>query len=215
MVKLIDEFRQGWQGISRTSSLFNIGFAASCIVLATAARWCLSLLRPDVFFAPYFPAVFFATAFGGYRIGIATAIAGRHARPDPEFWRLPRSILRRLVLSGNLCDRVRPHDLGRRALSIDRHEAAGNLETTDPGRRLSQARRRRASTPAEKQIVDRSRRTSPGAARSTANLGPNRPTDAGAVRDRRSDRRVGRQRLRYQGSLALRTRSLTAMSDSP
>jgi two-component sensor histidine kinase len=33
-------------------------------------------MRPDVFFTPYFPAVFFATAFGGYRIGIATALLG-------------------------------------------------------------------------------------------------------------------------------------------
>jgi len=76
MVKLIDEFRRGWQGISEPSPLFSIGFAASCLALATAARWCLSLIRPDVFFIPYFPAVFFATAFGGYRIGIATAIIG-------------------------------------------------------------------------------------------------------------------------------------------
>src|SRR6202011_5525884 len=76
MVKLIEEFRQGWRGITRPSPLFNIGFAASCVGLATGARWCLSLLRPDVYFAPYFPAVFFATAFGGYRIGIMTAILG-------------------------------------------------------------------------------------------------------------------------------------------
>ena len=34
------------------------------------------MIRPDVYFTPYFPAVFFATAFGGYRIGIATAILG-------------------------------------------------------------------------------------------------------------------------------------------
>jgi two-component sensor histidine kinase len=40
------------------------------------ARWCLSLIRPDVFFTPYIPAVFFATAFGGYRIGVVTALAG-------------------------------------------------------------------------------------------------------------------------------------------
>ena len=33
-------------------------------------------MRPDVFFTPYFPAVFFATAFGGFRIGIAAAFAG-------------------------------------------------------------------------------------------------------------------------------------------
>src|ERR1700730_4683351 len=76
MVKLIDEFRRGWQGISQPSPLISIGFAAFCIALATAARWCLSLIRPDVFFTPYFPAVFFATAFGGFRIGFATAIAG-------------------------------------------------------------------------------------------------------------------------------------------
>jgi hypothetical protein len=76
MVKLIEEFRRGWQGTSQPSPLFSIGFAASCIVLSTAARWCLSLIRPDVFFTPYIPAVFFAAAFGGYRVGIATALLG-------------------------------------------------------------------------------------------------------------------------------------------
>jgi two-component sensor histidine kinase len=76
MKNLIDEFRRGWQGISQPSPLFSIGFAASCVALATAVRWCLSLIRPDVFFTPYFPAVVFATAFGGFRVGIATALAG-------------------------------------------------------------------------------------------------------------------------------------------
>src|ERR1700690_3076756 len=76
MVKLIDEFRRGWQGTSPPSPLFSIGFAAACLAVSTAARWCLSMIRPDVYFTPYFPAVFFATAFGGYRIGIATAILG-------------------------------------------------------------------------------------------------------------------------------------------
>src|ERR1700692_4623453 len=76
MVKLNDELRRVWQGTSEPSPLLSIGFAASCLALATAARWCLSLIRPDVFFIPYIPAVFFATAFGGYRIGIATAIIG-------------------------------------------------------------------------------------------------------------------------------------------
>ena len=75
MTKLSDEFRRGWLGISQPSPLFGIGFAAACIVLATAARWLLSLIRPDVFFTPYIPAVFFATAFGGARIGIVTALA--------------------------------------------------------------------------------------------------------------------------------------------
>jgi two-component sensor histidine kinase len=76
MGKLIEEFRRGWYGTSQPSPVFSIGFAVSCVALATAARWCLSLIRPDVFFTPYFPAVFFATAFGGYRVGIATALVG-------------------------------------------------------------------------------------------------------------------------------------------
>src|SRR5260221_803046 len=76
MVKLIDDFRRGWQGTSEPSPLFSIGFAASCLALATAARWCLALIRPDVFFIPYFPAVFFATAFGGVRIGVGRAVFG-------------------------------------------------------------------------------------------------------------------------------------------
>jgi two-component sensor histidine kinase len=76
MTKLIDEFRRGWQGISQPSPLFSAGFAVCCLVLATVARWGLAQIRPDVFFTPYFPAVFFATAFGGFRVGIATAIAG-------------------------------------------------------------------------------------------------------------------------------------------
>src|SRR4051812_12568514 len=76
MAKLFDEFRRGWQGTSPPSPFFSIGFAACCLALATAARWSLSMIRPDVFFTPYFPAVFFATAFGGYRIGIPTALLG-------------------------------------------------------------------------------------------------------------------------------------------
>ena len=76
MMKLVEEFRRGWQGISRPSPFFAIGFAAFCIALSTAARWGLSLIRPDVFFTPYFPAVFFATALGGFQAGIATALIG-------------------------------------------------------------------------------------------------------------------------------------------
>ena len=76
MGKLIDEFRLSWRGISQPSPVLGIGFAACCLALSTAARWGLSLARPDIFFTPYFPAVVFATAFGGLRLGIATALAG-------------------------------------------------------------------------------------------------------------------------------------------
>src|SRR6186997_1987110 len=66
MGKWIDEFRLSWRGISPPSPLLGGGFAAGCLALSTAARWGLALVRPDVFFTPYFPAVVFATAFGGY-----------------------------------------------------------------------------------------------------------------------------------------------------
>ena len=75
-MKLIDEFRRGWQGTSQPSPIFSVGFAICCLALATVARWGLAQIRPDVFFTPYLPAVFFATALGGARMGIVTAIAG-------------------------------------------------------------------------------------------------------------------------------------------
>src|SRR5258708_39460474 len=85
MTKLIDEFRRGWLGISQPSALFSAGFAGGCLALATVARWGLAQIRPDVFFTPYIPAVFFATAFGGFRIGIATALAGGALRGRVNF----------------------------------------------------------------------------------------------------------------------------------
>jgi two-component sensor histidine kinase len=98
MLKLIDEFRRGWNGTSRPSPLFSIGFAVSCLALATAVRWALSLIRPDVFFTPYFPAVFFAAAFGGYRIGVATALAGGILGVAVNFGTGPPDLVARLVL---------------------------------------------------------------------------------------------------------------------
>ena len=76
MKKLIDEFRRGWQGISQPSLLFSAVFAAGCLAASTLARWGVAQIRPDVFFTPYFPAVFLAAAVGGARVGIATAIVG-------------------------------------------------------------------------------------------------------------------------------------------
>ena len=76
MKQLTDKFRDGWQGISQPSLPFSMGFAAGCLVLSTIIRWGFAQLRPDVFFTPYFPAVFLAAAVGGARVGFATAIAG-------------------------------------------------------------------------------------------------------------------------------------------
>ena len=75
MAKLIDEFRRGWQGISHPALPVSIGFATLCLALATASRWGLAQVRPDVFFTPYFPAVMLATMLGGYRVGLLTALA--------------------------------------------------------------------------------------------------------------------------------------------
>lgn len=74
MTGLIDEFRQGWRGISQASLPLAVGFAAVLLALSTAVRWGLAQIRPDVFFTPYFPAVILATMFGGYRIGLLTAV---------------------------------------------------------------------------------------------------------------------------------------------
>src|ERR1700758_4418161 len=98
MTSLTDEFRKGWQGISRPSLLFSVGFSGTCLALSTGARWILSTLRPDVYFTPYFPAVFFATAIGGYRIGMATAAVAGALGLAIDFGDAPRSFFPRLVL---------------------------------------------------------------------------------------------------------------------
>jgi two-component sensor histidine kinase len=98
ITRLIDEFRQGWQGISRPSLLFCVVFSAGCLVLSTAARWLLAMLRPDVYFTPYFPAVFFATALGGYRTGLATAVVGGGLGVTMNFGDAPSHFFPRLIL---------------------------------------------------------------------------------------------------------------------
>jgi two-component sensor histidine kinase len=74
-MKLLDEFWKGWHGVAQPSPWFSTGFAVCCLALGTVARWGLSQLRPDIFFTPYTPAVFLATAVAGARVGIVTAIA--------------------------------------------------------------------------------------------------------------------------------------------
>jgi two-component sensor histidine kinase len=96
--RLVDEFRQGWQGISRPSLLFSVGFSAGCLAVSTAARWLLAIIRPDVYFTPYFPAVFFATALGGYRSGLATAVVGGGLGVVMNFGDVPSNFFPRVVL---------------------------------------------------------------------------------------------------------------------
>jgi two-component sensor histidine kinase len=98
LTRLIDEFRQGWQGTARPSLAFSIGFSIACLALSTTARWVLAGLRPDVYFTPYFPAVFFATALGGYRTGIATAALGGALGAALNFGDVPSNFFPRLVL---------------------------------------------------------------------------------------------------------------------
>jgi len=96
--RLVDEFRQGWQGISRPSLLFSVVFSAGCLAVSTAALWLLAIIRPDVYFTPYFPAVFFATALGGYRTGLATAAVGGALGVVMNFGDVPSNFFPRLVL---------------------------------------------------------------------------------------------------------------------
>jgi two-component sensor histidine kinase len=76
MANWIEEFRHGWQGVSEPPAILGLGLAAVCLTLSTAFRFGISMLRPDVPYSPYLPAVFVAAAFGGERAGIAAAIGG-------------------------------------------------------------------------------------------------------------------------------------------
>ena len=98
MARWADEFRRGWQGISQPSLLLSLGFAVFCLAVATAARWGLSLIRPELAFAPYFPAVLFATAFGGFRIGLVTAAVGGLLGAVVAFGEAPAESARPLLL---------------------------------------------------------------------------------------------------------------------
>jgi two-component sensor histidine kinase len=57
------------------------------------------MIRPDVYFTPYFPAVFFATAFGGYRVGIATAVLGGIFGISLNFGDAPTDFARLVLLT--------------------------------------------------------------------------------------------------------------------
>lgn len=76
MSRLIDEFLKGWQGEAQPSIGLRLAFALMCLLLATLMRWGIAQIRPDVYFIPYYPAVFFAAGFGGLSVGVVTALAG-------------------------------------------------------------------------------------------------------------------------------------------
>ena len=74
--KWTDEFRRAWLNISEPSLPLNVAFVIFCLGACTLFRWFITLIRPDTPFSIYFPAVLFATAFGGLRGGIAATIGG-------------------------------------------------------------------------------------------------------------------------------------------
>jgi two-component sensor histidine kinase len=138
MARLIEEFRQGWQGTSRPSLLFSMGFAAACIAVATGARWCFSFVRPDIYFTPYFPAVVFATAFGGFRIGIATAFVGGLLGMTLDFGAAPTDLARLALLSIYLtgCALTIWGIEHYRAIASNQREIAGRLIQEETYRKL-------------------------------------------------------------------------------
>ncbi|MBS0530591.1 MAG: sensor histidine kinase, partial [Proteobacteria bacterium] len=92
MAKWIEEFRRGWQGISEPPAVLSFSLAAICLVLSTAFRFGISLLRPDVPYSPYLPAVLVTAAFGGSRAGIAAAIGGAALGLALDFGEAPRGL---------------------------------------------------------------------------------------------------------------------------
>ena len=207
MAKLIDEFRRGWQGISQPSPLFSIGFAASCLALSTAARWCLSLIRPDVFFTPYFPAVFFATAFGGFRIGIATALAGGALGVTVNFSDAPADFARLalLVIYLIVC--------GLTIWGVEHYRSIASQQRQISKRLIQEEEYRKLVVDELQHRLKNKLSTIHAVLHQVLQDQPQiwasiDPADPGAVGDRRSDRQGRRQRLRHQGSAALRTRTL-------
>ena len=92
MTKWIEEFRRGWQGISEPPLALNICLVIACLLLSTAFRFGIALLRPDVPFSPYLPAVFAAAAIGGTRAGIATAVGGAAIGLTLDFGEAPHRL---------------------------------------------------------------------------------------------------------------------------
>ncbi len=208
MTKLIDEFGAAGREFPSPRRCSASALPACCLALATAARWGLALIRPDVFFTPYFPAVFFATAFGGFRIGIATALVGRHARRQPSISAM-RGRFRPIGAAADLSGRsaASPYGASSTTASIvaQQRRIAKRLIQEEEYRKLvvdELQHRLKNKMSTIHAVLHQVLQDQPQIWASIDHA------DTGAVGDRRSDRAGRRQRLRYQGSLALRTRAL-------
>lgn len=76
ILKWTEEFRRAWLNTTEPPLPLNAAFVIFCLASCTLFRWVITQLRPDTPFSIYFPAVLFATAFGGLRAGIAATIGG-------------------------------------------------------------------------------------------------------------------------------------------
>src|SRR3954451_24873120 len=75
-MKWVNEFLDAWRGRSDPSFALKMAFSAFCLVEGTLLRFAVYLIQGDVAFSPYYPAILFATFFGGVSSGIITAILG-------------------------------------------------------------------------------------------------------------------------------------------
>ena len=92
MTKWTEEFRRGLLGISEPPAILSFGLAAVCLILSTVFRFGISLLRPDIPYGLYLPAVVAAAVFGGMRAGIFTAIGGAALGLTLDFGGSPRGL---------------------------------------------------------------------------------------------------------------------------
>jgi two-component sensor histidine kinase len=99
MAKWIEEFRRGWQGVSEPPAILGFGLVAVCLTLSTAFRFGISLLRPDVPYGTYLPAVFVAAAFGGERAGIAAAVGGAALGLMLDFGEAPQGLATTVLIT--------------------------------------------------------------------------------------------------------------------
>ncbi len=133
-------------------------FAAFCLALSTIVRWGIARLPSGRILHAYFPAVFLAAAFGGFRIKISTAIAGGALGVSVNF-SSARCRFRAVCAASDVLGGLRVRRSG--ALSITERSSRSSRkisEAPDPGRGVPQAAGRRVAAPARR---TRHRRSTP------------------------------------------------------